>query len=85
MIAGRSACTDSDSTESAIATCGMPKFRKPRRNLIDLKNRRKVDFKVDYSSLMDPFNEFIYYELVLWIVHANSYSYFKDMNHKMNS
>jgi hypothetical protein len=54
IIAGRSACTDSHSTKSAIATCGMPKFRKPRRNLIDLKNRRKVDFKVDYSSLWDP-------------------------------
>ena len=56
IIAGRSAWTDSHSTESAIATCGMPKFRKPRRNLIDLKNRRKVDFKVDYSSLRDPYN-----------------------------
>jgi hypothetical protein len=58
IIAGRSACTDSHSTESAIVTCCMPKFRKPRRNLIDLKNRRKVDFKVDYSSLRDPSNGF---------------------------
>jgi hypothetical protein len=32
----------------------MPKFRKPRLDLIDQKNRRKVDFKVDYSSLLDP-------------------------------
>ncbi len=54
IIAGRSACTDSHSTKSAIAKSWMPKFWKLHQNLINLKNRRKVAFEVDYSSLRDP-------------------------------
>ncbi len=53
-IAGRSACTYSHSTVSAIGTCGMPKFWKQKPEFNRRTTRRQVDFKVDNSRLLDP-------------------------------